>query len=158
ELDRFFLHPFGQLGIGLSVGYMSNSANAFQQDPTTGMSNGMRAADQTHFSMFPLALLAVYRLTEIADRTVVPIVPYAKCGFSYYIWHMTRDDGSTSEIAGQKALGATLGWQTSVGLSFRADRLDPSGTKSLETDLGVEHVGFFAEMTYANVSGLWQSN
>src|SRR5262249_27687965 len=95
ELDRFFFHPFGQLGIGLSVGYMSNSGKSFQEDPTTHMSTGTRSADHTTFTMYPIALVAVYRLTEIADRTVVPLVPYAKLGFSYYIWHMTRDDGST---------------------------------------------------------------
>jgi hypothetical protein len=158
ELDRFFFHPFGQLGIGLSVGYMSNTSHAFVEDPTTHMSTGVRAADETRFLMIPIALLAVYRLTELADRTYVPLVPYAKVGLSYYIWRMTKDDGSISEVAGKQGLGATLGWQASVGLSFRADRLDPDEAKSMETELGVEHVGFFAELTFADVSGLGMSN
>ena len=76
ELDRFFLHPYGQLGLGLSVGYMWNSAKSFQQD-TSGHATDMRATDDTGFKMLPVALMVVYRATALADRTVIPLVPYA---------------------------------------------------------------------------------
>src|SRR5262249_53912206 len=141
--------------IGFSAGYMSNSAKAFIQT-TDDMGNPVakctdntptcRSADDTGFRVFPLALLAVYRFTMISDRTVVPLVPYAKLGLSYYIWRMSKGNGDTSSIMGNDASGATLGWQGSLGLSFRVDRLDPDAAKEMSTELGVDHVGFFAEV------------
>jgi hypothetical protein len=122
------------------------------------MATTTRAPDATTFLMIPVSLVAVYRFTMLADQTLVPLVPYAKAGFSYYIWRITKDNGDLASVAGDQAFGGTLGWQATIGLSFRADRIDPEGTKSLETELGVEHIGFFAELTYANVSGLWTSN
>jgi hypothetical protein len=157
ELDRFFFHPYGELGLGASIGYMWNSAKSFAQDEN-GVVTSMRSADDTGFKLFPLALMVVYRSTALADRTVIPIVPYAKVGLSYYIWQITKGDGSTAEISGQKGRGATLGWQGTLGLALRADRLDPEAARGLESDLGVEHAGFFFDVTYANVSGLFQSN
>src|SRR5262249_19130100 len=140
------------------IGYMRNTGHAFIEDPVTHMSTGKRAADETTFTMLPVALLAVYRFTLLADRTVIPLVPYAKIGFSYYIWRITKDNRALSSYLGKAAFGGTLGWQGSVGISFRADRLDPGASKDLETELGVEHIGFFFELTHADVSGLFTSN
>src|SRR5262249_38931006 len=79
ELDRFFLWPAGQLGLAAQIGYFSTSAYAFNQDPTSGMSDGTRSkADTTGFHIIPLSLSAVYRFTYLADKTVVPLVPYLK--------------------------------------------------------------------------------
>lgn len=40
-----------------------------------------------------------------------------------------------------------------MGLAVRAERIDPDAETSLRTELGIEHAGFFAELTYANVDG-----
>jgi MYXO-CTERM domain-containing protein len=158
ELDRFFLWPFGQLGIGASVGYMQDTARAYKEDeagnPIVTPDPGDRATDKTRFRLFPTSLLAVYRFTHLADRTPVPIVPYAKLGLSYYVWWITKGDGSTSESANGDGKGATLGWQGTLGLSLRADFLDPQATRNLALDFGIEHAGFFIEYTHADVSGL----
>lgn len=165
ELDHYFFHPLGELGIGISAGYMSNGANAFIQasdadgnplpmPKCTDNTSMCRSADSTDFTMYPLALLAVYRFTMIADRSVVPLVPYAKLGLSYYIWRMTNFTGGTSSFNGNDAAGGTLGWQGTIGISIRAERLDPESARALSSDLGVDHIGFFAELTFADVSGL----
>ena len=93
----------GSYSIGVSVaGMMDSRAGFAATDPAC------RAPDKTTFSLIPTALLLVYRYTGLADRTVVPLVPYAKIGLSYYIWHITKDNGDTSSFNGQNAFGATL--------------------------------------------------
>ena len=168
ELDYFPFHPFGELGFGISAGYMSNSAKSFIEDQRPGDNFGKaictdntsacRSADDTTFKLFPVAFLIVYRFTELADKTVVPIVPYVKAGLSYYIWRITKGNGDVSSDLGQDGAGGTLGLQGTVGVSVRAERLDPDAARSMSSDLGVDHIGFFFELTYANVSGLGMSN
>ncbi|MBI4511692.1 MAG: hypothetical protein HY698_18810 [Deltaproteobacteria bacterium] len=150
EYDRFFLWPAGQLGIGLGAGYMQESGDNCKL--VGGVSNCSQrvTADETIFHLIPLHLSAVYRFTYLADRRFFPVAPYGKIGLSYYIW-LIRD-----EAAGGDAEGATLGWQWSLGLTLRADDLDPGATRNLRNDFGVEHAGFFAEMTKATVDGLGQ--
>jgi MYXO-CTERM domain-containing protein len=158
EVDRFFLFPMGQLGLAGQIGYMSDDAQSFMEDPS-GNPLPTRSDDETNFNLMPTSLSAVYRFTMIADRTVVPLVPYAKLGLAYYIWWSTRGDGSTSSTpTNGDASGATLGWQGTIGVSFRADMLDPTATHNMRSELGVEHVGFFFEGTYADVSGLGMAN
>jgi hypothetical protein len=145
EVDRFFLHPGGALGVGLTLGYTYRTAKSFVEGSMTE-----RGEDGTAFHVIPTALSAVYRFTALADNTVVPIVPYAKLGLAYYLWWFTKGGGDLSERPdGKDAIGGTLGWQGSIGLSVRADAIDPDGIK----DLGVDHIGFFFELTYADVSG-----
>ena len=157
ELDRFFLWPGGQLGAGFSAGYLQDSAEACAQNPdgTPDCATAPRPGDGTTFHLIPTALTAVYRFTDLADRTYVPLVPYVKLGLAYYIWWITKGDGDvTSTPMNGRARGGTLGWQGSLGVSVRADRIDPAAARNLETEFGVEHAGFFAELTWADVSGL----
>jgi hypothetical protein len=155
ELDRFFLWPFGQLGVGASAGYMQDTARAFAQDAAGNPIFDQRSADKTAFHLVPTAFFAVYRFTELADRTPVPLVPYGKLGLSYYIWWVTRGDGSVSSRAPNgDGYGGTWGWQGTIGLALRADQIDPGAVRSLTIDYGIEHASFFAELTHADVSGL----
>jgi hypothetical protein len=159
ELDRFFLFPGGQLGAMGSIGYMSKWAHSFTQnsmgDPVLSVRSG---TDKTTFTLVPIYVGAVYRYTQIADHTVVPLVPYAKLGFAYDLWWNTKGNGNVSSTkTNGEAKGGVLGWQGSLGLSFRADAIDPGAARNMQIEMGVEHVGFFAEVTYADVSGLGQS-
>jgi hypothetical protein len=158
ELDRFFFNNVGgQLGLGVSLGYMSKGAKSFKED-LTGAPTDMRSSDSTSFKMLPAALLIVYRMTLLADRTVVPLVPYVKLGLSYYLWQITKGNGDLSNVGGDEARGGTLGFQATFGLSLRADAFDKEAARALQGDLGVEHVGFFGEITYASVNGLGMEN
>ena len=173
ELDRFFAWPAGQLGVTASFGWTGKTANAFVPCPpipdgaTECPDPPMRTqGDETSFRLLPLSVGAVYRLTVLDDRFKVPLIPYAKAAASYYLWWITAPDGSVAEkptaecsdpdtmdCDGDRALGASLGVQFSIGLALRAERLDKQAGNSLRSGFGVEHAGFYAELAYAKVDG-----
>src|SRR5690606_12867661 len=110
----------------------------------------------------------VYRLTALDERTWIPLVPYARAGLSYYLWWITRPSGEVAEVPtmecpdpgdeslgcdGERALGASLGWQVALGVAIRAERLDPRAADSLRNEMGIAHAGFYAELAYAKVDG-----
>ena len=170
-LDRYFLHPGGQLGVTGSIGYFSRSAGAFQVDEEGNVvtdEDGMpvrSGGDQTRFRMIPMSLGVVYRFTQLDDRLRVPVIPYARAGLSYYYWWITAPSGDVAEVPtmdcpdlgedcdGDKARGGSLGWQATAGLAFRLERLDPDAEVALRTELGIEHAGLFVEGTVARVDG-----
>jgi hypothetical protein len=111
-----------------------------------------------------MSLGAVYRFTELDDRFRVPIVPYGKLGLTYGLWWVRAPNGSLSEAPdddcpdpeagmcdGDRALGASLGWQATVGIAIRAERIDKQSAQNLRNEMGIEHAGFFAELMYAKV-------
>lgn len=175
ELDRYFLFPAGQLGLAFSVGYAADSARAFQVDPATGEievdeeGNFKRApGDETKFRLLPTSVGVVYRFTALDDRYGIPVIPYAKAGLSYYVWWVRRPDGGLAfvqddptcieDCEGDKARGATLGYQATAGLLVRMERIDKNAGRALRTEMGIEHAGFFIEGVMAKVDGLGQSN
>lgn len=133
------------------------------------MGNPVRSdGDTTGFRMLPISVGVVYRLTALDEHLRVPLVPYVKAGLSYYLWWITNPSGSMAEVPtdecpdpsddtmdcdGDRALGASLGYQLSVGLALRAEQLDPRAADSLRNEMGIEHAGFFAELLYAQVDG-----
>jgi hypothetical protein len=171
ELQRFFLFPEGQLGVTGSFGIMGKTATAFEVDadgmvvPDPDDPTKPKRADgnDVAFRMMPWSLGVVYRFTALDDRFGVPLVPYGKVGLSYYLWWVRQPNGDLAEVPttecpdlsemcdGDKAFGASIGWQATIGLAVRAERLDPSAEVSLRNELGIEHAGFFAELLYANV-------
>jgi hypothetical protein len=166
DFDRVLFHYFGQVSIGLSVGYMSRSAHAWAVcqpsdvgcidtpgDPNRTRSTG----DKTSFHLLPTALTASYRLTVLDDDYGVPIVPYARAGLGYYIWWIDGTSGDVSTVAGNSAKGASLGFTASVGLSIRAERIDSDAARSMR-DSGIEHAGFFAEFQGAWIDGFGKSS
>jgi hypothetical protein len=159
ELDRFLFRFHGDLGVGLTVGFLRTSAHAFVDDGTGNPElnpNGKPIrtdADRTGFRLVPTAVSAVYRYTGLDDAFGVPLVPYAKAGLAYYLWWITEPDGSIATVEGDRARGASLGYQAAVGLAVRAERLDPSAEISLRNELGIAHAGFFGELSLARVDG-----
>lgn len=152
ELDRYFVYPFGQLGVSLMAGYHSKSGGAFTMDSD----GGLRRSDteNTGFNLLPLALSAVYRVTAMDDHLRVPLVPYARLGLAYYVWWITAPDGDVAETdSGGKGRGASLGWQGSLGLAVRLERLDANASRSLRNEFGVDHAGIYAEVNLAQVDG-----
>jgi hypothetical protein len=164
ELDRFFAWPMGELGVATSIGFTSRTAKTFEIDSN---GNEVRSeADETSFSLMPVSVGVVYRFSYIDDKWGIPLVPYGKLGLSYYLWWISAPDGSiaeaptsscptvpSSDCEGDLARGASIGFQLSIGLSLRAERLDKNSAAALRNELGIQHAGFFFEWTYAKVDG-----
>jgi hypothetical protein len=160
NVDRFLWTGFGEFGVGLGVGYMSKTAQAYTMDsdpmsPTRTRSPG----DQTSFKLIPLQITASYRLTYFDDDYGIPIVPYVRGGVGYYIWWATAPDGSFStdpNDSSNKALGGTAGLVGAVGISVRAERIDASAAQSMH-ESGLEHAGFYGEINAGWVDGFGKS-
>ena len=65
----------------------------------------------------------------------------------------TTDCPDLEDCTGDRALGASWGWQASAGLAFRLERIDRDAEVALRTELGIEHAGLVFEGTWANVDG-----
>ena len=172
-LDRYFLYPMGQLGLSVTGGFMTRSANAYELDADGDVvineENGRperSVGDTTTFRLFPASIGAVYRFTELDDRWRIPVVPFGRAGLSYYYWWVSKPGGGVAETPtgdcpdteaddceGDRARGGSFGWQATAGLAIRAERIDPDAEVSLRTELGIEHAGLVFEFTYAKVDG-----
>ncbi|HUS63802.1 MAG TPA: MXAN_2562 family outer membrane beta-barrel protein [Kofleriaceae bacterium] len=169
-VDRYFVHPGGQLGIYGTLGYLTRTVNAFMLDEGGNLvpkENGdprRSPGNETRFRLIPMSVGAVYRWTQLDDIYRVPLVPYGRIGLSYYYWSVTKPGGSIAEVPtsdcpdldgceGDRARGGSWGWQGTLGLALRAERIDPDAEVALRTELGIEHAGFLAELTYAKVDG-----
>lgn len=164
DVDRVLLHVGGgQLAVGGSIGYLGRTGAAWRYDDTNG--NGQwdqgeptmdSPGDETTFRLIPLAATAAYRWTGLDDAWGVPLVPYLRGGLSYYVWWITKPNGKLATVPGMdganKARGASLGFQGSLGLAVRAERIDPTAAASLR-DSGLYHAGFYAEYQIAVVDG-----
>jgi hypothetical protein len=118
--------------------------------------------------MVPLSLELGYRFTYLDDEWGIPIVPYAKGGLAYDLWWMRDPNGNFSRVgpdnchpqpasgdcmqANQRAVGGSAGLIGSVGISIRAERIDPASAASMREG-GIEHAGFYAELQTAWVDG-----
>ncbi|NVB80360.1 MAG: hypothetical protein HOV81_18345 [Kofleriaceae bacterium] len=163
DLDRFFFRSFGQLGLGISVGYMGKKAHPWKLGSSPDDPKRPRAlGDDNSFRLIPLSLNAIYRLTYLDDEFGIPIVPYAKAGLAYYVWWSTAPDGdfATACKSGGSdpmcdtttAAGASLGFVGSIGLAIRAERIDAAAARSMR-ESGIEHAGFYAEYSVGKVDG-----
>ncbi len=164
DFDRVLWSGMGQLLVGVEVGYMGKSAHAWAvcADPTDFACspqnpNRMRSAgDTTSFRLIPLAATVTYRATMLDDLYGIPIVPYAKAGLDYYVWWITAPSGDFADVMGNKADGASLGFQGSLGLAIRAERIDSDAARGMR-ESGIEHAGFYAEVQASKVDGFGSS-
>ncbi|GEM_PF-1574299 len=160
DIDRIVWRGFGQLGFGGSLGYMQKSANAWAE-AMPGEDRIRSTGDENTFRLIPLAATAVYRFTWLDDNYGIPVVPYIRGGLSYYVWWM-RTNGKTSKACwdgsdtpdcdADKAYGATIGVQGSIGIAVRAERVDSAAATSMRAG-GIEHAGFYGELSLAKVDG-----
>jgi hypothetical protein len=187
ELDYQFWNKFGILSIGLEGGYFQNETAAFtlhtvtsggvttQQtcqvsanpDGTRNYSYGgvtrnyfqdCISGDSDYLRVVPLALMLIYRFDVLDKRLRVPIIPYMKVGFAYYIWWFGNSNSFTAQMAdGQGGKSATIGGSMGVvlhpGLSIDLSALDPRAARSIDQELGLNRVAAFAELNAALVNG-----
>lgn len=163
DLDRFLIRRFGQLGLGISVGYMGKKAHPWKlgsspDDPKRPRATG----DDNTFRLIPLSLNAIYRLTYLDDEFGIPLVPYAKAGLAYYIWWSKAPNGDFAKACEgggtdpmcetTTAAGASLGFVGAIGLAIRAERIDAAAARSMR-ESGIEHAGFYVEYSVGKVDG-----
>ncbi len=175
QLDRFLFHGFGQLGVSATLGYYRNGDNAYLTDAMgnvefTPEGNPRRSAtERNHINLLPTSLGVTYRFTALDDNWGIPLVPYGRAALSYYLWWFRSPNGDLSESPtasctsamlaagdcdGNKGLGGTLGYEVSVGIALRAERIDSGAAANLRNEAGIDHAGFFVELSYAKVDGL----
>jgi hypothetical protein len=170
DVDRFLWTGFGQAGVGVSIGYLGKSAHAwadcvnandFACDPANP--DRMRSAgDKNTFRLIPIQITGVYRFSYLDDEWGIPIVPYVRAGFGYYVWWMSAPNGDFAKVCSDggmepncsqnKAVGGTFGIVGTAGLAIRAERIDASAARSMQQS-GIEHAGFYAEINAGKVDG-----
>lgn len=168
DIDRVLWTGIGQLGLGVSVGYMGKRAKAYAStvDPAdpdaTNPENPDRersAGDITTFRLIPLEVSAVYRFSYLDDEFGIPLVPYVRGGLGYYVWWSTAPSGDFSRTvmaADNKARGASAGLVGSVGLQIRAERIDSTAARSMR-ESGITHAGFYGEYSIGWVNGFGEA-
>jgi hypothetical protein len=159
EIDYQIFKRFGSAAIGLSLGYFTEKAKAFLSETATS-TNPTRSGDDTRLSLFPVALLAVYRADQLWQYMGIPLVPYGKIGLNYTSWSIYDGndevaEGGASGFPG-RGRGGTPGWQWSAGVSFALDIIDFNSARELDRETGVNHSYLFFEWAQYNVSGLGQ--
>ncbi len=164
DVDRIIWNGFGQIGVGGSIGYMQKSAYAYVDGTSEDEAERPRSgASRNTFRLIPLAATVSYRFTYLDDRFGIPIVPYLRGGLSYYAWMIKAPNGDLSRVCAEtaadmscvsynKARGGSLGYQGSIGLAVRAERIDSEAAMSMRNS-GIQHAGFYAELQYAKVDG-----
>jgi hypothetical protein len=168
ELDWQFLHKFGSLGLGFSIGYYRRSTHSFEfpnNDPTQSCitanrmppagSACIRAGDETDLNVIPLQLMLVYRFDVLANRYKVPLVPYFKVGLGYYIWVIQNGSGGVSTAGPSNNLngaGGTWGYVLNPGLALQLDILEAGAARSMDAEIGINHTYLFVELMYADIS------
>ena len=132
EIDYEFWTRVGILAVGGTVGYTGFSGKGRLKD-------GKVSADDTNFRIVPFSLDLIYRFDYLAQRWNVPLVPYVKTGFDYYIWWVSNGVGSTT------ARGGVFGAHVTAGLAFLLDSLAPGMAQTFDVETGVNNTFLFAE-------------
>ncbi len=162
DVDRIIWRGSGQLGVGGSLGYMQKTAFAYLEGTSPDDPRRPRSsASKNTFRLIPFAATVTYRATQLDDLYGIPVVPYVRGGISYYAWWLKGPGGEISKVCKDggmstascdtnKAYGGTLGYQGSIGLSLRLERIDADAARSMRQS-GISHAGFYGELSYAKV-------
>jgi len=154
ELDYQFLHRFGSLGAGFSLGYFSVTGTA-----PVASGTGLPSGDKSQLKVVPAALSAVYRFDYFLQERGFPLVPFAKLGLDWAYWQNTDGNGNIADAgSGGHGRGGTLGWHVAGGMALVLDFLDPDASHDFDQDLGVNHTALTFEVYYADIAGLGEAN
>ena len=139
ELDWQVLRiPFvGTLGPGIGWGYTHMSAPAL-------FNTGEESAEETNLAIMPMYGVAVLRVDELARRTAVPLVGYAKAGLGYGIY-WTGNDQETQRR------GNTWGTHFALGGMFLLDVIDRRSAVEIDNEWGVNNTYLFVEWMVSNL-------
>lgn len=148
ELDYQFIRHVGSLGVGLSIGYFSETGR--NRDEV-----GQLTSDTSTLKLIPLSLSGIYRFDLLLERFHIPLVPYGKVGLDYGLWWIANgNDEVPQDPTGGIGRGGTWGWHAAVGLSLVLDFMDPVTARQFDVEMGVNHTHLFAELGHWDISGL----
>jgi hypothetical protein len=129
----------GSVEAGIRTGFLSRSGHAVDM-------SGNPSADRASFNMIPTSLTATYRADQLYEAWRVPFVPYARLALERYNWWTTKASKLTQR-------GATNGFSAALGLALVIDSLDPEATRSLNSEVGVNHTALYFDVTRSKVNG-----
>jgi hypothetical protein len=160
ELDYQIFRDFGSAAVGVSVGYFRENGLAYVEPPAGSMETELvRSGDNSRLSLYPIALLVVYRADQLWRRMGIPVVPYGKLGLNYTIWSIYDGNDRVAETQPTgRGRGATRGWQAAAGASLVMNFIDPGSARELDAETGINHTHLFFEVARFAASGLGQDN
>lgn len=146
ELDwKIVRIPFvGPIGPGFGWGYTRASAKAKVQGGNT------ESGSDTGLWIMPMHVSAVLRVDEIARRTVIPIVPYAKLGLGVALWGASAA-GENVTVDGVAGEGSSTGLHTALGLMLGLSWLDRSAQAAMRNASGIYEAYVFGEWMNASL-------
>lgn len=163
EIDWYLVHDYGLLGPTLTVGLwgVSGSTRYCVHDGVNGPCStteiltpgaSLAGTDTSKLSVYPVGLGLIYKADQIKRYTVIPLVPYAKGGLTYFMWRNTVG-GDVSHYSGKPAYGGTLGLRGTVGLAFNIDVLEPSAASRARMSTGLTDSYLFGEWSFMWADG-----
>lgn len=157
ELEYQILKDVGSFGV--------SGAMMFWQAVGRGRfaATGEVASETSVLNVMPFQVNAVYRFDIPMRRHGVPLVPYVKAGFDWYLWWVLDGSGSVSTFTDRqgskrRGLGGTFGIHAALGLQFQLDVIDRRMQKSFDEEVGINHSYLFAEVVFSRVDDFNQSS
>ncbi len=146
DWQAFHIPHLGSIGPALAWHYLSRNGTAEFTDPNTPG----ESAHPQRFWVMPMYAAAVFRLDVLKTDLSIPLVPYAKLGFSVNLWE-ARDAGSVSRTDDLKARGLEIGWSGQLGLMLHLNPLAPQSAADMDASAGVNDAYLYAEWWYSDV-------
>jgi hypothetical protein len=160
DYEALHFKHFASLGVGGLIGFTTMSGTVLPSNPA--QTGGQTIQEQTGFTLWTFAALAVLRIDVLARETWLPIVPYAKAGPAVGLWTTSNGSGTSVYHANQPdsqiGRGKSGGMIYALGGMVLLDAFDPHAAKSFTVERGINHSYAFVEYTIAQLDGLAQTN
>ncbi len=153
EWDIYILRrliPAGKLGIGLHLGYTSDTAPVRGGESAEGDDE---LPGETSLTVIPLRVSLLYRFDYLAINHNIPFVPVFKGGLDYYLWSISDSGGDRASFGGDSGAGGRAGWHGAFSLQFLLDVIDPGSAAYMDMSWGVNNSYFFAEYMITRIDG-----
>jgi hypothetical protein len=142
----------GTLDVGFGAGWWQVSG----QGQYTDSAGVVRRGGSTSLMIIPLQIAAAYRVDWFYERFDVPLAPYVRGALLDYIWSTSGQGGVSSWTSATgtayRGSGATLGWSATMGLGLVLDALDPSLSRQMDYDMGINRTMLFFDFTKSSVN------
>ena len=150
-------YPWARYGVGglfLRIGHWRASGTTRACGDASGCAGGslegsIAGNEKTSLTILPLTIGVVYKFDLLKERFYIPLVPYAKAGFDYFLWFNSAAGETSVAADGSKGRGGTPGVNASVGLALNLDWIEPSAAMSGRSGVGIADSYLFIEYSMA---------